>query len=85
MPRKPWTFEDTLLSIVVAVAIIAIIWLLSGCGVLTQRTAKVTYTKGCAITVEGMEVQRAAETARQISMEDCKVISDTKAEETNDD
>ena len=73
--------EDTLVAILVIVLLAWIAWVLSGCSVLTQRTAKVTYSKGCSITVEGMEVQKAAETARAIKMTDCATEINSGAQE----
>jgi uncharacterized protein YceK len=70
-----------MLAVVLALVILIIIWLMTGCAVLTQRTAKVTYSKGCSVVVEGVEVQKAAETARQIQIQDCETKISSGAEQ----
>jgi len=79
MREREITFESVMLTSVSIIGIVWLMWLLTGCGLLTQRTARVTYVKGCAITVEGVEVQKAAETAREISMKDCEGVVTTIA------
>jgi len=78
--KKKLDFEGTLLLVIVIIFVVVFLKFCTGCSVLTHRTAKVTYSEGCSIVVEGLEVQRAAETARQITVEGCKTEVNTSAE-----